>query len=523
MNRAEKRRERKLSEKAARNKKPEQSSSGQPPPHIQQAMDQALRLHAAGRLSEAEGLYKQILQSQPNQPIALQLLGLVAHQTGNNDLAVKYISKALVIAPDYVDAHSNLGAVFQSLGRLDEAAASYGRALDLKPDYAEVHYNLGNVLRPLGRLVEAVTAFEKALELRPDYGEAMNNLGSLLRYLGRYEEAQAVFEGHLRLRHGGPWWNAESFDAAEGVSAAPAGEPLRASIFKLGDCIDQLQYLIDKGRIDPSFEAMTERYQSVLIELYENPTPETAVLLTPGQAQRIGAFYDRVVHYSEAPRLAGRAINQGLDFPAIEDEYLSSAVSVTAFDDFLTPEALRSLREFCLESTIFFNFTGDRYVSSSNKLGFNCDLLYQMAEELKVSLPRVLGGHALRNMWVYRYNNHSEGVAEHTDDGAVTFNFWITPDDANLSADAGGLMVYVKEQPMDLDWERYNNQKYSPEIQREVAEFLSDAKTVTIPYGDNRAVLFHSNLYHKSHPVKFKDGFANRRMNVTMLFGQRGG
>ena len=115
-----------------------------------------------------------------------------------------------------------------------------------------------------------------------------------------------------------------------------------------------------------------------------------------------------------------------------------------------------------------------------------------------------------------------EGVAEHTDDGAVTFNFWITPDDANLSADAGGLVVYVKEQPMDWDWERYNNQKYSPEIQREVAEFLSDAKTVTIPYGDNRAVLFHSNLYHKSHRVKFKDGFANRRMNVTMLFGQRG-
>ncbi len=146
-----------------------------------------------------------------------------------------------------------------------------------------------------------------------------------------------------------------------------------------------------------------------------------------------------------------------------------------------------------------------------------------MAEELKEFLPRVLGGHALRNMWVYRYNNRSEGVAEHTDDGAVTFNFWITPDDANLTPGGGGLVVYAKEQPPDWDWERYNKEKYSSAIKREIKEFLGDAETITIPYAENRAVLFHSNLFHKSDRVNFRDGFENRRMSVSMLFGHRGG
>ena len=154
-------------------------------------------------------------------------------------------------------------------------------------------------------------------------------------------------------------------------------------------------------------------------------------------------------------------INRGLDFRAIEDAYSSSAVAVIKIDDFLTREALRCLRDFCLESTIFFTYTADRHVSSSNKLGFNCDLLYQMAEELKAVLPRVLDGHALRNMWVYRHNNQSEGVGKHTEDGAVTFNFWITPDAANLSPDDGGcgLAVWVTEHPLDWAGRRHTAEK----------------------------------------------------------------
>ena len=479
---------------------------------------------AQGRLEDATAAFEKALALKPDFAEAHNNLGNALKDRGRVEDAVAAYEKALAINPEFPEAHNNLGNALKERGRFDEAAAAYGRALKINPKYAEAHYNLGNLHQAKGASEPAVAAYGRALALRPDYGEAMNNLGSVLQNLGRFDEARDAFHRLLRLRHGGPWWNAASYedgDSAGQLSAKPqpSSKPMTASAFQLGDAIDQIDYLIAKGRIDRSFERMAERYRAVLIEMHESAGDR----LSADQAARIGAFHDRVIHYAGAPRLAGGVVNRGLDFRAIEDAYSSSAVAVIKIDDFLTREALRCLRDFCLESTIFFNFTGDRYVSSSNKLGFNCDLLYQMAEELTESLPRVLGGHALRNMWVYRYNNRSEGVAAHTDDGAVTFNFWITPDHANQNPGGGGLVVYAKEQPLDWDWERYNKEKYSPDIKREIDEFLEDAETVTIPYAENRAVLFHSNLYHKSDRVNFKDGFENRRMNVTMLFGRRGG
>ena len=42
-----------------------------------------------------------------------------------------------------------------------------------------------------------------------------------------------------------------------------------------------------------------------------------------------------------------------------------------------------------------------------------------------------------------------------------------------------------------------------------------------IPYNENRAVIFNSNLFHETDNYEFKEGYENRRINVTMLFGKR--
>ena len=73
MNRAEKRRQRKLAEKAAKNTKPIQSQSPSPghqTPYIQQFLQLAAHHHKMGYLPKAEETYQQILETDPNQPIA---------------------------------------------------------------------------------------------------------------------------------------------------------------------------------------------------------------------------------------------------------------------------------------------------------------------------------------------------------------------------------------------------------------------------------------------------------------------
>ena len=51
---------------------------------IQHALELAIQHHTAGDLPKAEGIYQQILQTDPNQPVVLRLLGMIAHQNGEN-------------------------------------------------------------------------------------------------------------------------------------------------------------------------------------------------------------------------------------------------------------------------------------------------------------------------------------------------------------------------------------------------------------------------------------------------------
>ena len=66
-------------------------TSEQPALTVQQAFDLAVQHHNAGDLPEAENIYNQILQADPNQPDALHYLGVIAHQTRNNEKAIELI------------------------------------------------------------------------------------------------------------------------------------------------------------------------------------------------------------------------------------------------------------------------------------------------------------------------------------------------------------------------------------------------------------------------------------------------
>lgn len=165
----------------------------------EQALKSAMRYHGAGQLTEAEAIYRRILETQPENPMALHLLGVIAHQVGKNDLAVDLITKALALEPNYLEAHYNLGNAFYALGRLEDAIASYQGALAIKPDYPEAHCNLGNSLKELGRLDEAVEHYSKAVAINPDHLEAHYSLGVTLFDLEKFEDAATSYQKALAI------------------------------------------------------------------------------------------------------------------------------------------------------------------------------------------------------------------------------------------------------------------------------------------------------------------------------------
>lgn len=174
-----------------------------PPLTIPQAFALAQQHHQAGRLAEAEPLYRQILAVMPRHADALHFLGMIASQTGRNDVAVELMRQSLALAPRNAVFHDNLGTVLRELGRLDEAIACSQRALALDPNEAVTHNNLGNALRDQFRLSEAISCFDRALVLRPDYPEAVNNRGIALAEAGRLSEALAAHRRALELK---PEW-----------------------------------------------------------------------------------------------------------------------------------------------------------------------------------------------------------------------------------------------------------------------------------------------------------------------------
>jgi protein O-GlcNAc transferase len=169
---------------------------------IPEALSIAVLHHRAGRLREAEQIYRQILAADSNHHDAWRLLGLAASQAGNYQAAAEYIQRALVLRPDWAEAHFNLGNAWRDQGKLDDAVGCYERALQLKPDYAEVHNNLGLVWRAHGDLDKAAACYRRTLQLKPSFAEAHNNLGSVLALQGKADEAAACYQRALQQRPG---------------------------------------------------------------------------------------------------------------------------------------------------------------------------------------------------------------------------------------------------------------------------------------------------------------------------------
>jgi len=197
---------------------------------------------------------------------------------------------------------------------------------------------------------------------------------------------------------------------------------------------------------------------------------------------------------------------------------MGNAPGMTYFDSLLNPEALHALRRFLMESTIWYDFKySGGYLGAMLGDGMACPLLFQIAAELRQTFPDIFKHHPLNQAWAYKYDSQLSGINIHADFAAINVNFWVTPDSANLNPDSGGLIVHKEEAPLDWNFKAYNSEH------KRIRGFLAehDSGKMVVPYAENRVVMFNSNLFHETDRLEFKTGYKNRRINITMLFGNR--
>jgi tetratricopeptide (TPR) repeat protein len=142
----------------------------------------------SGRLTQAENCFRQALTIDANHADSFHLMGAIAFQRQQYDVAVEWIAKAIRHTPT-AEYLSSLGTALQHQGRREEALKAYDKALLLKPEDAELWKNLANVLIEMDRFSEAELGLQHALKLNPRYLDAANIYAILLFNSGRLNEA----------------------------------------------------------------------------------------------------------------------------------------------------------------------------------------------------------------------------------------------------------------------------------------------------------------------------------------------
>ncbi len=169
-------------------------SAKKPPFNPDQLYQRALSLHHAGKLTDAEGLYKTLLSYFPNQVEILTTLGIVLLQQGRSEAGFQQLKKSLGLNPNQPAALYNMAVELQKLTRLDEALACYDQTLRLNPQDINALINRGNTLKDLKQYKEAIASFESALALQTNIPSAHWNKALTHILLGEYEEGWKEYE-----------------------------------------------------------------------------------------------------------------------------------------------------------------------------------------------------------------------------------------------------------------------------------------------------------------------------------------
>jgi protein O-GlcNAc transferase len=166
---------------------------------VDELFRQGVEAQSSRRFLEAEGIWRRVLQSDSNNAVAYNNLGIALKDQGKLDEAIAAFRQAIQIDPKFAYPYYGLGVALQDQGKLDDAIEAYRQAIQIDPKFAFPYNGLGNALQDQGKLDEAIEAYRQAIEIDPKDAFPYNGLGNALRDQGKLEEAIAAYQQAIQI------------------------------------------------------------------------------------------------------------------------------------------------------------------------------------------------------------------------------------------------------------------------------------------------------------------------------------
>lgn len=477
---------------------------------------QTAQIDSRGDARASISLRQDLLKLHPDRLELWVSLAKIQRSSGDLHGAANSFRQALCTDSQNLEALLLLSAVLTELEDFSSAEETLRKLVALAPTHADAWCMLGVVCKDRGRYDEAFRCLKTSVEHSSDLAPAWFNLGLVQFEQGKLADARLSFMRSVALLRG-PQWSLDTADLS-GQDPSPALDPedMAVNVIKLRHDCEQLEYLLQSGKLPQHYYRVLDEYRILLKRITGSADENTLFSFDAQQHPLVAKTYKRPIYIAKSRISLARLINPDLNFSEIEDRYLAAKPNVVTIDQLLTPQALESVRLFCRESTIWNNIKPG-YLGAYFYDGFCSHLLLRLAWELRASMPRVIRDLPLNMMWGFKCDATLPGLAVHADAAAVNINFWITENGANLDPAGGGLLVYEHDAPGDWDFRHFNHDSSG------VQAYLDsvDSLPTRYPYRENRAVIFDSDLFHATDSPQFRTGYLNRRINITLLYGNR--
>ena len=511
-----------------------------------QLLNKALTLHHQGKLDDADIIYLEIIKYDKDNFQANHLHGCILSQKTQFSDAIIFLEKAINIDPDNYEANNNLGIAYKNTGNVIESERYFNKAISIDSKNYKAFFNCANLYvdnleyekaldyleqamlinissseapcrmgqvyqyifqrdRSLIYLEKSKKYFLQAIERNINNIEAYLMLGMTTLWLGDIDEADNLFKKVLKLNHSQKNYIDENikkyYSDTKSLSILITHE------------FEQLRH-IDNDTDDIRNPKFTKQYYDLLDSLYKKV--KSSNLKSEDITDTIKKDLFKILYNKPPKNITHNLLNEKNDIPELELEYLNGKPEIIVIDDFLSKPALTELQKFCRNSNIFKYPYHSGYVSAFLSKGLSNKFILKLSEDLRMTYKKIFKELRLSQAWIFKYESNKQGTNIHADQASVNVNFWVTPEEGNLDKNKGGLRVWDDLPSKNSDFSSYNNIDNSPKIRKMLDD--NKIKSITIPYRENRAVIFNSQLYHETDDFDFDESYSNKRINITFLY-----